>query len=95
MPWYKLTSWHGPGHQSGHRLGEKPNPDDYHFRDWFLSKDERREAWEYLTREQENPVGDFTRVHHLPLVVRKAKIEEFRRSRKYALDRIRELEKMR
>lgn len=95
MPWYQFTAMHGPGHQSGNRKGEKPEPDDFFFYTITLSKADRREMWEGICdrRFLQNPVGDLRMVRRLPEHVRKFKLVEYRHERKFALARIRELER--
>lgn len=93
MPWYKFTAMHGPGHQSGNRKGQKPDPEDFYFYTVTLGYDDRRDMWENICnlRMLQNPVGDLRLVRRLPESVRKFKVKEYRHQRAFALARIREL----
>lgn len=96
MPWYKFTAMHGPGHQSGNRKGEKPEPEDFFFYTVMLGKADRRDTWESICHQRhlQNPIGDLRLVERLPEEIRVFKIKQYRHERAFALARIRELEAM-
>lgn len=91
MPWYVLSVHHGPGHQSGHRDGKPYSNEEYHYCAEPVSKSDRREWFEHLTRDLEYPVGEMKPVRNLPKKIREEKIKEYRARVKSARAMLKEL----
>jgi hypothetical protein len=83
---------HGPGHQSGHHKGRAFRDDDYHHAFAVLTREQKREWYEDLTRELESPVGQLRLVKKLPERIRKTKLSEYGALGKNARHVIRELQ---
>lgn len=85
MPWYRFYAMHGPGHQS--------DTERYEFYEKPLTDEQRESYWHDFFNDFNNPKGGVEKVETIPARVHSDKVDECKRSIRYAEKLLKVLEK--